>query len=200
MAILPLPTPPLTVAPTPTAANFDDLNDVMLPPDALSKRSSMAPHDMDYDQCHGIPPIVFNNPPNKRKGGRGNGAVLSPVRKKNPPPSSPARSQRGSVFIATAVSFATAKERPVVFDKQSPTSIVKRVFDVARTPAKGKQSSGRAVVKIGHIPRTEFTRFVREDHHYKKKTKYLEPQIKKDLLSKRFWLLHHFNTPQKTIR
>ena len=112
MAILPLPTLPLTVAPTPTAANFDDLNDVMLPPDTLSKRSSMAPHKlfaMDYDQCHGIPPIVFNNPPNKRKGGRGNGAVLSPVRKKKPPPSLPARSQQGSVFIAAAVSFATAK-------------------------------------------------------------------------------------------
>ena len=92
MAARPLPPLPLMVAPTPTATSLDDINDVMLPTDASSKRSYMAPHELfvlDYDQCNGIPPIVMDDPPNKRKGGRGNGAVRSPLRKKKPPALSP---------------------------------------------------------------------------------------------------------------
>ena len=88
MAARPLPPLPLMVAPKQTATSLDDINDVMLPPDTSSKRSYMAPHELfalDYYQCNGIPPIMVENPPNNRKGGCGNGAVRSPLRKKKPP-------------------------------------------------------------------------------------------------------------------
>ena len=68
MAARHLPTLPLMVAPTPTATSFDDINNIMLLPDASSKRSSMAPHElfpMDYDQCDSIPPVVVDDPDNK---------------------------------------------------------------------------------------------------------------------------------------
>ena len=67
MADQPLPPPPLT----PTATSLDDIHDVMLPPDASSKRTYMAPHElfaMDYDQCVGIPPIIVIHPTNERVG------------------------------------------------------------------------------------------------------------------------------------
>ena len=119
--------------------------------------------------------IVVDNPLNKRKGGHANGAMPSPVsvRKKNPPASLPTQSPRRSVFIATAVSFAAAVDRPVGaidFDA-SPTSIVERVYKVSPPPVKIKSPSSRTIVKIGHIPRTKFIRFVRGDHHYKPETK-----------------------------
>ena len=144
----------------------------------------------------------MDDPPNKRKGGRGNGAVPSPLRKKKPPALSPTRSSHYSTLAASALTFAAAVDRSVAAmdsDKPLPTSIVEHVYEVAPPPVKKKspssRPSSRSIVKIGHIPKTEFVRVVREDRHYKAKTKYLEPQIKKDLLSKQFWLLHHFNTP-----
>ena len=92
MAARPLPPLPLMVAPKQTATSLDDINDVMLPPDTSSKCSYMAPHKLfalDYYQYNGIPPIVMDDPPNNIKGGRGNGAVPSPLRKKKPPALSP---------------------------------------------------------------------------------------------------------------
>ena len=81
-------------------------------------------------------------------------------------------------------------------DEPLPKSIVECVYKVVPPPVKKKSLSSHTIVKIEHVPKTEFARFPREDHHYKAKTKYLESQIKKDLLSKRFWLLRYFNTPQ----
>ena len=70
----------------------------------------------------------MDDPVNKQKSGRGNGAMSSP--KKKPPASSPTRSPCRSVFICATVSFAAAVDRPVGvidFDKPSPTPIVERV-------------------------------------------------------------------------
>ena len=118
----------------------------------------------------------------------------SPLRKKKPPSASP---QRRSILATAAASFAVAATGrvPVVHGNDlSPTSTIANVYEVIPSSAKNKIHP-RRVVKIGHIPRTEFTKFPREDHHFQARTKYSESQIKKDLLSKRYWLLHHFNTP-----
>ena len=181
MADRPLPPPLLT----PTATNLDDIHDVMLPPDASSKRTYMAPPElfpMDYDQCVGIPPSLWTiHPTNERAAWQC--AMLSPVRKKKPPASSSSQSPRYSLLVAAAVGRPAGA---INFDEPSPNSIVDRVNEVVPSPAEKKSPSSRSIVKIWHMPRSKFTRFSREDHHYKSKTKYTESQIKKDLLSKQY--------------
>ena len=48
---------------------------------------------------------------------------------------------------------------------------------------------------LGLVPRTEFLKWPRENHHHKKITKDSDTEIQSDLKSKRFWILHHFFTP-----
>jgi len=66
------------------------------------------------------------------------------------------------------------------------------VYEVA---APSDKTPPRAIVKIGHVPRSEFWRHPREGHHYKSGNKHIDAKIQSDLLSKRYWLLHLFQFP-----
>ena len=153
----------------------------------------MPPHKlfaMDYDKNNGIPAVIGST---KRKG---KGKAANP-RSKKTKPSSPARSPRHSVLAAAAVSIASDVNQtiPGVGNRApSPTSTITNVYEVAAPPDKDKTTPCR-ILKIGHVPRSEFWKHPREEHHFKSGIKYTDAKIKSDLLSKHYWLINHFQVP-----
>ena len=198
MAITPLLHSPPRLDRCHADRGIDVINDVILPPDDwMQPPSLMSPHElfaMDYDKNNGIPTVIGAS---KRKAVRGNGAKANP-RSKKTRSSSPALSPRRSVLAAAAVSIASVVNRSVSVndtrDTPSPNSTIADIYEVAAPPAKSK-TPPRRVVKIGHVPRSEFWKHPREGHHFKSGNKYTDAQIQSDLLSKRYWLLHHFQVP-----
>ena len=180
------------------AWGFDVINNVLLLPDALIHPPSlMSPNELfalDYDKNSGIPAVMG---PAKRKAVRRNGARAT-VRSKKTRPSSPPRSPRLSVLAAAAVSIASVVNRSISVndnhDTPSPISTIANIYEVAAPPDKSR-TPPRRVVKIGHVPRSEFWKHPRDGHHFKSGNKYTDARIQSDLLSKRYWLLHHFQVP-----